>query len=173
MFIDSCYIEGFGKITNKKFDFSKGLNKIIGENGSGKTTLSVFIKVMLYGMSDTKKTGLDENDRKHYLPWGGGVCGGSLDFTVGRMRYRVERSFAPKAADDRFALYDLSTGKISGDYTENLGKELFGIDIPVTKTGIVIISYSEPSIVQYKKLNIECRCLVSKRQNRFIREVKI
>jgi len=129
MFIDSCYIEGFGKITNKKFDFSKGLNKIIGENGSGKTTLSVFIKVMLYGMSDTKKTGLEENDRKHYLPWNGGVCGGSLDFTVGRMRYRVERSFAPKAADDRFALYDLSTGKISGDYTENLGKELFGIDI--------------------------------------------
>ena len=77
-----CYIEGFGKLSKKKYDFSSGFNCINEENGSGKTTLATFIKVMLYGMSDTKKANLDENDRKHYMPWSGGACGGALTFEV-------------------------------------------------------------------------------------------
>ena len=123
-----CYIEGFGRLTKKKYDFSSGFNCINEENGSGKTTLATFIKVMLYGMSDTKKSSLDENDRKHYMPWSGGACGGALTFEVGKKIYRVERAFAPKAADDTFTLYDLTLGKISEDYSERLGEEIFGID---------------------------------------------
>ena len=123
-----CYVENFGKISKQKFSFKDGLNCITADNGSGKTTLAAFIKVMLYGMSDTKKTSLEENDRKHYLPWGGGVCGGSLTFSAGGKTYRVERSFAPKAADDSYALYDTATGRISTDFPEGLGEGLFGID---------------------------------------------
>ena len=123
-----CYVEGFGKLSKKKYDFSSGFNCINEENGSGKTTLAAFIKVMLYGMSDTKKTSLEENDRKHYMPWSGGVCGGTLTFEAGRKTYRAERTFAPKAADDSFALYDITLGRLSEDYTERLGEELFGID---------------------------------------------
>ena len=123
-----CYIENFGKISKQKFVFTDGLNCIIEDNGSGKTTLAVFIKVMLYGMSDTKKASLEENDRKHYLPWQGGVCGGSLTFSANGKTYRVERSFSPKAADDSYTLYDTSTGRVSNDFPEGLGEGLFGID---------------------------------------------
>ena len=128
MKIIECYIENFGKLSAKKFDFSDGFNTLLAENGYGKTTLSVFIKCMLYGMSDTKKMSLDENERKRYLPWSGAACSGSLTFKVGDKLYRVERIFAPKAADDRFKLYDLTLGRESEDYSENLGEELFGID---------------------------------------------
>ena len=123
-----CYVENFGKISKQKFSFKDGLNCITADNGSGKTTLAAFIKVMLYGMSDTKKTSLEENDRKHYLPWGGGVCGGSLTFSAGGKTYRVERTFAPKAADDSYTLYDTATGRISTDFPDGLGEGLFGID---------------------------------------------
>ena len=123
----NCYIENFGKISKQRYDFKDGLNCIVGENGSGKTTLAVFIKAMLYGLGDTKKTSLDENDRKHYLPWQGGVCGGHLTFSAGPKTYRIERNFAQKAADDTYTLYDVATGKVCYDY-HNPGEELFGID---------------------------------------------
>ncbi len=123
-----CYVESFGKIKDKRIDFSEGLNCILADNGAGKTTLATFIKVMLYGMSDTKKTSLEENDRRHYLPWDGSAARGTLTFRTGEREYRIERGFAAKPADDTFTLYDLSTGKVTKDFGENLGEELFGID---------------------------------------------
>ena len=123
-----CYVENFGKISREKFSFKDGLNCIKNDNGSGKTTLAAFIKIMLYGMSDSKKQNLDENERKHYLPWQGGVCGGSLTFSAGGKTYRVERQFGTKASDDTYALYDTATGRISTDFPDGLGEGLFGID---------------------------------------------
>ena len=128
MRIIECYIENFGKISKQKFEFNSGFNCISGDNGMGKTTLAAFIKAMLYGFNDTKKTNLEENDRKHYLPWQGGICGGSLTFSVGDKIYRIERSFAQKAADDTYALYDTATGRICTDFEDGLGEALFGID---------------------------------------------
>ena len=83
---------------------------------------------MLYGMSDTKRTGLDENDRKHYLPWDGSVARGTLTFAFGDKEYRIERSFAPKPADDTFTLYYTATAKVTDDLRDPVGEELFGID---------------------------------------------
>ncbi len=123
-----CYVENFGKLKDFRSSFSDGLNLFREDNGFGKTTLSVFIKAMLFGLDDTKKTKLEENDRKHYMPWQGGRCGGSLTFSIKKKTYRIERTFGMKAADDTFILYDCDTGKQSDDYSENLGEELFGID---------------------------------------------
>lgn len=123
-----CYIENFGKLSSYRLKFKEGMNSFVQENGYGKTTLTEFIKAMLYGLSDTKKPDIAENDRKHYLPWGGGVCGGWLSFFAGEKSYRIERTFGAKAQDDTFKIYDLSLGKETSDYTENLGRELFGID---------------------------------------------
>lgn len=128
MKLTECYIENFGKISKKHYDFTDGFNLILAENGYGKTTLSFFIKCMLYGMDDTKKQSLDENERKKYLPWSGAECGGSLSFSVKDKHYRAERRFAPKAADDTFILYDTDLGKECNDFSENLGEEIFGID---------------------------------------------
>lgn len=123
-----CYIENFGKISKEKFTFKEGFNCFKNDNGSGKTTLAAFIKVMLYGMSDSKKANLDENERKHFLPWQGGVCGGSLTFSSGGKTYRVERSFGSRASDDCYALYDTATGRESDDFPGVLGEGLFGVD---------------------------------------------
>ena len=128
MKILECYIENFGRISAKKYDFAKGLNCIKEDNGSGKTTLAAFIKAMLFGLSDTKKQNLDENDRKHYLPWDGSVAGGSLTFETGGKIYRVERRFAPKASDDTMAVYDTATGRRVSYFDSGLGEVLFGID---------------------------------------------
>ena len=123
------YIENFGKLKNYKYSFSPGLNVINEENGYGKSTLAAFIKSMLFGLEDTRRPKLDENDRKKYLPWQSGVFGGTLTFSAGGKKYRIERTFAPKASEDTFALYDCESGKLSRDYTENLGEELFGINV--------------------------------------------
>lgn len=123
-----CYIENFGRLKDEKISFSEGLNSIKRDNGWGKTTLATFIKVMLFGMSDTKKANLDENDRKHYLPWDGSAARGTLTFEADGKVYRIERGFAAKPADDTFTLYDVATGKATDAFSESLGEELFGID---------------------------------------------
>lgn len=124
----NCYIENFGKLSNFKLDFRDGLNTVKEENGYGKTTLAVFIKAMFFGLDATKRQKLEYNDRKHYMPWQGGRCGGSLTFSIGTKVYRIERTFMPKAADDSFALYDSKSGNITNDFSENIGEELFSID---------------------------------------------
>ena len=123
-----CYIENFGKLSDFQYSFSEGLNTIKKDNGYGKTTLTVFIKAMLYGLDDTRRAKLETNDRKHYLPWNGGRCGGSLTFETEGKKYRIERTFMPKAADDTFTLYDLKGGRHSADFSSKVGEELFGID---------------------------------------------
>ncbi|MBQ9760442.1 MAG: AAA family ATPase [Clostridia bacterium] len=121
-------VENFGVLQNYKLDLDEGLNVLYEKNGWGKSTLAVFIKVMLYGLPASTKRQLDENERKKYTPWQGGAFGGSLEFECARGRFRVERFFGAKAAQDTFALYDLSTNKPSDAFSENLGVELFGID---------------------------------------------
>lgn len=123
-----CYVENFGKLSGFKYSFETGMNSFKRDNGYGKTTLSVFIKAMLYGLDDTKRQKLETNDRKHYLPWQGGIAGGYLVFENKNKTYRVERTFAAKASDDTFKLYDAKSGKESDDYSSELGEELFGID---------------------------------------------
>lgn len=123
----SCYIANFGLHHDKKIDFTPGMNSFSWSNGAGKTTLSVFIKAMLYGFGDNR-TKKDENERKKYMPWQGGKYGGSITFEAGGRTFIAERTFGAKQADDTFALYDEKTGGVSNFYTENLGKELFGID---------------------------------------------
>ncbi len=123
-----CYIENFGTFEQYTHKFTGGINCMVSDNGTGKSTLSMFILSMLYGMPDTKKHSLDENDRKKYAPWQGGRFGGTLTVEIKGKSYLLERSFGTKAADDTFKLYEKESGKESTDYTENLGEELFGID---------------------------------------------
>ena len=128
MQIKELYIENFGKLSKYKKSFTEGVNCIFEENGFGKTTLSVFIKAMLYGLDDTKKTSLDENERKRYLPWQGGSFGGWLSFSALGGEYRIERTFGQKASDDTFMLYNLDTGKPTQVFSDKIGEEIFGID---------------------------------------------
>ncbi len=129
MKLKECYIKEFGGIKNKRISFKDGLCSFIGKNGAGKTTLATFIKAMLYGIGDTKKTRLDENDRRHYLPRSGGIAGGTLTFSLNGREYRIERTFGKRAADDSCTVYDSKTGKLAERFTKKPGEDIFFIDV--------------------------------------------
>lgn len=123
----SCYVKDFGTLSNFSYEFKEGLNALIADNGSGKSTLAVFIKTMFYGFDGSNKRALSDNERKKYTPWSTRRFGGSLDFSLDNNKsYRIERFF--EGSESEFKLYDLSTNKLSSDYSENIGVELFGID---------------------------------------------
>ena len=124
----SCYIENFGGLQKFSYEFRDGLNVIFEANGWGKSTLAAFLKAMFYGLERTTKRSLDENERKKYEPWNGGIYGGNLVFEADGCGYRIERFFGIKDKEDSFALYDVNTGLKSDAYTEEIGEELFGID---------------------------------------------
>ena len=127
MKILNAEIINFGKFHNITINFDENLNIFLHENGWGKTTLSVFIKSMFYGMEHTTKKDLKENEKKKYMPWQGGIYGGRLTFLYNGKKYRVFRTFGLKKNEDKFELVDLDLNRKSADFTEDLGKELFGV----------------------------------------------
>lgn len=123
-----CYIENYGTLSKYELDFSDKLTVINEDNGFGKSTLASFIKAMFYGLPQTTKRKVEENERKLRAPWQGGNFGGTLEVEIGGKRYRIERFFGSKANADTFRLFDLESGSESSDYSENIGVEIFGID---------------------------------------------
>lgn len=122
-----CHIENFGKLENFDYDFKDGLNTIKQENGFGKTTFASFIKAMFYGL-DAKRNTKVLTDRKKYEPWQGGSFGGNIEFEIDGKKYKVERFFGKKEADDTFKIYDLSTNLEIDDFSNNLGEEIFKLN---------------------------------------------
>ena len=129
MKINKLYINNFGKLSDYSLDLSENLTVINEDNGFGKSTLCAFIKAMFYGLSSSRSKDLNENERAKFLPWQGGAFGGSLEFSCDKGEYRIERTFGAKANNDTCVIYDLKTGKITDDFGENIGEELFMIDV--------------------------------------------
>ena len=122
-----CHIENFGKLENFDYEFTEGLNTIKQENGFGKTTFASFIKAMFYGL-EAKRNTKALIDRKKYEPWQGGSFGGNIEFEIDGKKYKVERFFGKKQAEDTFKIYDLSTNLETNDFSENLGEEIFKLN---------------------------------------------
>lgn len=130
MYLKEVYVENFGVLKDYRYEPKKGFNYIYGDNGTGKSTFAEFVKAMLYGMPQTRnRKQLDEAQRKKYMPWNNGRCGGYIDFEAKGKSYRLSRYFGEKEKDDTFSLTDLKTGLESQDYTSNIGEELFGVDV--------------------------------------------
>ena len=128
MKIVSCYIENFGKLHQYAVNFSEGVNVFCAENGWGKSTFAAFIRAMFYGLEGERKRSLEENERKKYRPWQGGVFGGRLIFETKGKVYQIVRIFHEKEANDEFELRDAKTNLISKDYSKKIGEELFKIN---------------------------------------------
>ena len=122
-----CHIENFGKLSNYDYDFHDGLNTIKEDNGFGKTTFASFIKAMFYGL-ESKRNTKTLIDRKKYEPWQGGRFGGNIEFELQGKKYKLERFFEKKEADDTFKLYDLSTNLETNDFSQNIGEEIFKLN---------------------------------------------
>lgn len=123
-----CYIKAFGGLREKKIKFDGGLNCLLAENGKGKSTLAAFIKAMLYGLGDSRRQSIQENDRRHYLPWDGGTAQGYLTVQAGGKDYRIERCFGKKPVDDTLLVYDLHAGKPTDELGDCPGEKLFSIN---------------------------------------------
>ncbi len=128
MKIISCHIENFGKLHDYTINFSEGLNTICAENGWGKSTFAAFVRAMFYGLDGERKRSIEENERKHYAPWQGGVFGGQLVFETDEKTYQIIRIFKDKDINDEFELRDAKTNLVSKDYSKNIGEELFKIN---------------------------------------------
>lgn len=123
----SCHVENFGKLRNFDYDFSDGLSEILQENGWGKTTFAVFLKAMLYGMSKKGNNKAYVAERSRYMPWHGGVYGGTITFEHKGNRYKMYRTFGTTPERDMFSLIDLQTNKKTNIFTENIGYEIYGV----------------------------------------------
>lgn len=124
----SCHIENFGKISDLTIDFANDIHIFVEKNGWGKTTLAAFIRAMFYGLAGGNKQKINENERKRYKPWQGGIFGGQLVFKTGEKTYQIIRTFGTKDKEDTFGLYNAVTGKESNDYSSDIGEELFKIN---------------------------------------------
>lgn len=123
----SLHIENFGGLHQYSLNFQDDLTVVQQPNGFGKTTLAEFIRAMFYGFPRRAKT-LDKSRRQKYTPWQGGKFSGNLVFEYRGNRYRIERTFGATPKGDSFTLIDLSTGKKSDRFSEEIGLEIFQLD---------------------------------------------
>ena len=123
-----CNVVNYGCLHDFSYEFKEGINLINQPNGWGKSTFVSFLCAMLYGLDSTNRRNIQDNERKHYFPWQGGIFGGSIEFEVSGRQYRAERFFGRREKEDTFTLYDLKTMLPCQEYTSRLGFELFAID---------------------------------------------
>ena len=91
MKITKLHPTGFGRLPDKEYTFSEGINVIAGPNEAGKTTLRQFLTAMLFGW---EKSRAKADPYKRYKPWSGtGAYGGAMELTADGKEYRVERDF--------------------------------------------------------------------------------
>ena len=123
----SCYIAGFGKFKDVKFDLSKDLVVIKADNGWGKTTLAAFIESMLFGMDAARAKSPQASARVRYQPFTGGAFGGVLEVLVDGKTYRIERTFAQTPAGDICKVYDENNRLVSDFAGVNIGETILGV----------------------------------------------
>ncbi len=128
MYIENIKIGNFGKLQNKEYDLSCGVNIIEGKNESGKTTIGEFIKFVFYGLSNKIDYTTDLSERKRHISWKSNDASGSIVINTGEKRYRIERSLLPHGATyrDEFTVVDLANNsEVVG--IKNPGEFFFGI----------------------------------------------
>lgn len=124
----SCYIENFGNIRQRDYDFSDGLTAFCEQNGYGKTTLASFLKAMFYGMKSTTARDKEVGERERFYPFDGGKFGGNVTVEKDGTVYKIERFFSKKSAtEDVVSVYREGTYLPKSEEID-LGKEFFGLD---------------------------------------------
>ncbi len=117
MIIKKIHINGFGKLQNADFDFSEGINIIVGNNESGKSTLHKFIEAMFFGfLKPYAKNKVYTADYERYLPWISQSYSGTVTYSYRGKDYTLFRNFSKRS--EKITLTDELTGE---DVTHLLG----------------------------------------------------
>ena len=155
----SLYIENFGTLSRYALDFEAGITTLTEPNGFGKTTLAEFIRAMFYGFPRKAKT-LEKSKRQKYAPWNGGPYGGNLIFEEEGRKWRIERTFGATPKGDTFCLIDVSTGKKSDRYGEQIGIELFGLDSDSFERSVYLPQLREEGVLSTASIQAKLTDLV-------------
>ncbi len=115
MRIEKVFVNGFGQLKDRDFDFGPQINIVYGENEKGKSTLHNFIENMLYhsyktGMKTRKATGLIDK----YKPWGSSKYSGALTVFDGETR-RIEKDFSAPTKI-KISIHDKTGVEVSDSY---------------------------------------------------------
>ena len=87
-------IKNFGKLKNRDFVQSEGIQLFYGENESGKSTIHTFIKGMLFGIERGRGRASINDTFSIYEPWDDpSHYRGSLQFESGGKHFWVHRNF--------------------------------------------------------------------------------
>lgn len=130
MYIESIAIESFGSYKNFACSFDKGINIIEGPNEAGKTTLGAFIKFIFYGLSRKASQGSSIAEARRFRSWDNDLAAGSLTFSYGDKRYRIERSLKQSVkalGGESVKIIDLATNTecFKGEHP---GRLFFGVE---------------------------------------------
>lgn len=126
--LKEAVLVNFGKFKNKSFVFADGLQVFYGLNEAGKSTLELFIKVMLYGMPQQRKSAGILRDRDRAIPWGEKNAEGILKLENDGREIEIYRRFGKTAAGDKTETVDSLSGEIIPEFCiTDVGKKLFGI----------------------------------------------
>ncbi len=124
MIITSLDVAGFGRIVDRHFAFTTGLNVVFGPNESGKSTLANAIVATLYGVEQKKKA---------WRPWLGPAFATRLTYRlVNGEQIEIQRDFDRDAKG--LHVYDRSGNEISSQSSGgkfNPGEEHLGIPLEV------------------------------------------
>ena len=144
MIIKRAEIEGFGKFTNRSFEFGPGFNLIFGKNEDGKTTFMTFLKMLFYSSSGKTEKGQDtlKIPRKKYRPWDGTPMSGAVEFESGGLEYRLHKEFLKSEATDKTTILCKSTGENESILTPNeAGEHFLGMSLGEFERSVFIGSF--------------------------------
>ncbi len=134
MYIEKIHIDTFGKLSDRDFVFERGVNIIEGENESGKSTLAAFIKFIFYGVPSRERAGV--------LSWQTGGAAGSITFSDGDKRYRIERALLGSReavqlvdADTNMVVRGALDGTTPGELFFGVGADMFTATAFVSQLG--------------------------------------
>ena len=143
MQIKEVKIYNFGKLQNKSFQFSEGVNVIYGANEQGKSTLHAFLMGMLFGMEKGRGRVANGDVYSKYEPWHApSFYSGSLRFVVEGRPFYLERNFYSKEKS-AYLRNEADGEELSVAYGDldvllgGIGKEEFANTYNISQSGAV------------------------------------
>lgn len=131
--LKEAQLNAFGKFIKKKISLADGLQVFYGDNEAGKSTLQLFIKTMLYGISNQRKSAsVVLRDRERMIPWGEKYAEGILKLTADGKQIEIYRRIGKTPAGDKLEVMDALTGEVLSEFSgTEPGDVLFGIPVEV------------------------------------------
>lgn len=148
MRLERLHIIGFGRWSNRTFEFPKGFSLWVGPNESGKTTLAHAILAGLYGLAKRRSALREVQER--YRPWEEQIpFGVELELSMQDCRYRLIRDLD---SESLHVFEDRGEGYLPIDATENMMGDRFGLPSPALFLSTLMVSQGDVAAIEDGKL---------------------